>query len=114
MFCEQVLELLREAGIPHREIEVNDAVEQMKLMEKCDARSFPVVFVDDVYIGGFTHIVHLHSQRRLLDLLGNDFESERPERRSSRPSEAPSNPVTEAANLVQAFAAWGEYKARRG
>lgn len=114
LFCEQVRELLRDSGMPHREVMVTDAVEQMQLMEKCDARSFPVVFVDDVYMGGFTHIIHLHSQNRLHELLGEDGLpplpiSDRPMRSSSSPAAA----ADSALGMVSAFAAWGEYKRRR-
>lgn len=114
LFCEQVRELLRDGNIPHREVVVTDAVEQMKLMEKCDARSFPVVFVDDVYIGGFTHVVHLHAQNRLQELLGDDIDTDPPARESNRTTEAPRGVVGDAVNMVQSFAAWGEYKSRRG
>jgi glutaredoxin 3 len=114
LFCEQVRDLFRDGGIPFREVVVSDVVQQMELMEKCDARSFPVVFVDDIYIGGFTHIVHLHSQGRLKELLGGELELELPAPTELRGSEYPRSPVSDAVNMIQGFAAWGEYKSRRG
>lgn len=70
MLCMQVEDLLRGAGVRYRPIEIVDREEQDMLISRFDARSFPVVLVDGKYLGGFTHVVQLHSESR-LHLLGS-------------------------------------------
>lgn len=68
MFCMQVEDLLTDAGVRFRALEISSREEQDGLMSRHDARSFPVVLVDGKYLGGFTHIVKLHSEGRLATL----------------------------------------------
>ena len=72
MFCAQVGTMLRDAAIPYRVIDVPDRTEQNVLIEQWNARAFPLVLVDGEYIGGFTHVVRLHSQGRLRNIVSPD------------------------------------------
>ena len=65
LFCAQVIDMLREAKVPFEEIEIVDRQEQERLVTQHGALSFPLVLAGDKYIGGFTHIVRLHSSGRL-------------------------------------------------
>lgn len=51
---------------------VSDRDEQDRICRQHGALSFPVVVVDDVYAGGFTHVVHLHAQGKLPTIAGLD------------------------------------------
>lgn len=69
MFCSQVEELLRDNGIPFSSVDVEDRSEQERLCVHYDALAFPLVLADDRYIGGFTHVIQLHSDGRLQAAL---------------------------------------------
>jgi glutaredoxin len=79
MFCAQVAALLKEAEIPFRTIDVPERQAQDALVERYDARAFPLVLVDREYVGGFTHMVRLHSQGRLRSIVSYE-DQERPDK----------------------------------
>jgi glutaredoxin len=126
MFCAQVAALLSEAGIPFRTIDVPDRTAQDALVERYDARAFPLVLVDRAYIGGFTHMVRLHSQGRLRSIASDDEQPaeavpENPAMRPRLPSSgslragepAPAAEVTaRAGGTLADFAKLGEYLQR--
>jgi glutaredoxin len=87
LFCHRVVSLLSESGIQCEEIEIVEVGDQERMLEKYSAVSFPLVFVRDRYIGGYSHLVLLHSQGRLSEIL------ERPSlhRISSSPAGPPSS-----------------------
>jgi glutaredoxin len=68
LFCHQVLDLLRQANVAFGTIEVTDRRQQEELCAHHGAAAFPVVLVNGVYLGGYAHILHLHSQGRLRSL----------------------------------------------
>lgn len=69
MFCEQVEEILTENGISFDSVEVKERHEQEAISRRHGALAFPLVLLDETYIGGFTHIVQLHSEGRLRAVL---------------------------------------------
>jgi glutaredoxin len=72
ILCAQVKELLRNADVPFRAVELTAAEEQERVMVAHRARSFPLIVLRDRYVGGFTHIVHLLSTGGLAELLADD------------------------------------------
>jgi glutaredoxin 3 len=113
LFCQQVKSLLRESGVSFREVVVSDANEQAELMGKVNARSFPLVFVGGIFVGGFTHVVHLHAQHRLHELLGEDPPLAPPDDDISLPASPSESPGQSALDQIAAFARWGEYRKRQ-
>ncbi len=101
LFCHQVLDLLNQAKLPFRQIDIADRAEQDRLAARYQAVSFPLVVVDGVYVGGYAHVLHLHAQNRLATLgpTADALTSTTPERASSsslpvetpRPQPAPSH-----------------------
>jgi glutaredoxin len=79
MFCAQVAALLRDAEIPFRTIDVPERQAQDALCARYNAIAFPLVLVDREYLGGFTHMVRLHSQGRLKAIVSYD-EQDRPDK----------------------------------
>jgi len=63
MFCEQVEEILVENGVPF------ERHEQEAISRRHGALAFPLVLVGGNYIGGFTHVVQLHSEGRLRAVM---------------------------------------------
>ena len=71
MFCSQVETMLAEDRVPFDSIEIDDKGEQERMSQRHGALSFPLVMVDEQYVGGFTHMVQLHAEGRLrASLLG--------------------------------------------
>jgi glutaredoxin len=129
MFCAQVGTMLRDAEVPYRVIDVPDRAKQNELIEQWNARAFPLVLVEGEYIGGFTHVLRLHSQGRLrITLLGDaDVRVENPQPSDTLParprlasstdlgSKPPSSgmmPVAQAAGSLADYARLGEYLQR--
>ncbi|MEO7112883.1 MAG: glutaredoxin family protein [Polyangiaceae bacterium] len=103
MFCKQVEDLLVEANIAFRREHVEDRQAQDDLCARYGALSFPLVLMGNRYVGGFTHIVKLSSERRLASLVSDDpvvIESLPP---ASIPSPRP------RAGGLSGYAALGEY-----
>ena len=71
MFCKQVEDMLLEANIVFRSELVEDRDEQDRLCQRYGAISFPLVLSGSRYVGGFTHVVKLHSEGR-LGLVASD------------------------------------------
>ncbi len=69
MFCEQVEEILVENGVPFESVEVKERHEQEAISRRHGALAFPLVLVGGNYIGGFTHVVQLHSEGRLRAVM---------------------------------------------
>jgi glutaredoxin 3 len=88
MFCAQVGMMLRDADVSFRVVDVPDRAAQNELIVQWNARAFPLVLVDGSYIGGFTHVVRLHSQGRLRQIASADS-SVIPPQGVSNPEEAP-------------------------
>ena len=117
LFCQQVSDLLTEAGVEHVKRMIVDVDEQQRLVEAAGARSFPLVFRDEEYIGGFTHILHLHSHNRLQSLNESDSMTHRDSTLPTTPVEAGETqppPRISATDTVRqhlaGFAAWNKYK----
>lgn len=68
LFCHQVIDLLRQANVAFAIIEISDRRQQEELTTRHQAAAFPLVMVDGRYIGGYAHVLHLHSQGRLRNL----------------------------------------------
>jgi glutaredoxin 3 len=68
LFCGQVTDLLAEAGIPFDRHEASTIEEEQRLALQYGAAAYPIVVVDGAYLGGFTHIVKLHAEGRLVNL----------------------------------------------
>ena len=71
MFCKQVEDMLLEANIVFRSELVEDRDEQDRICQRYGAISFPLVLSGSRYVGGFTHVVKLHSEGR-LGLVASD------------------------------------------
>jgi glutaredoxin len=129
MFCAQVGTMLRDAAVPYRVIDVPDRAAQNALIEQWNARAFPLVLVEGEYVGGFTHVLRLHSQGRLrTTLLGegeagaddaqaSDTLPVRPRLASStdlasKPPSSGTIPVVQAAGSLADYARLGEYLQR--
>ncbi len=114
--------MLKEAAVPHRAVHVVELAEQLKIIGKVDARSFPLVFAGDEFIGGFTHIVHLHAQGKLSELVGEPGDEAvaalgtPPAAVVNATAQAmktdPPSAVMTAKNELAGFAAWGEHRKR--
>ena len=61
LLCHRVADLLRQACVLFKQIEVTNRFEQDRIAAACNAPSFPIVFVDGRYIGGYAHILQLHA-----------------------------------------------------
>lgn len=72
LFCHQVLDLLRLAKVEFHQIEIADRAEQDGLIAQYNAASFPLVIVQGTYIGGYAHVLHLHSKNYLSKLSGSE------------------------------------------
>jgi len=114
--------MLREAGIAFRAVHVANVEEQSEIIAKTNAKSFPLVFHRDRYVGGFTHIVLLHSQGRLEELTDGATTAgaaKRTATTSAQPS-SPSPPTAGGADLgavraeIAGYARWGERKKGTG
>lgn len=73
MFCKQVEDMLVEASISFRSQLVEERDEQDRLCQRYGAISFPLVIAGSRYIGGFTHVVKLHSEGRLGLIASDDL-----------------------------------------
>jgi glutaredoxin len=103
MLCAQVGDLLNEAGIPFRTIDVPERRAQDALVAQYDAIAFPIVLVDRAYIGGFTHVVRLHAQGRLRSIVADD-EPEGPVLPTPRPRLPSGADLTSSASMKAAVA----------
>lgn len=65
LLCHRVADLLRQACVLFKQIEVSVRLEQERIATSCNAPSFPIVLVDGVYVGGYAHILQLHAAGRL-------------------------------------------------
>jgi glutaredoxin-related protein len=92
ILCAQVQERLADAGIAFVVVEATTP-DQVAELTRQYAPNFPMLIVDDVYVGGFTHVVHLLMTGRMKKLLG-DEEAPAPRR----------GPLTEAAALQRVCA----------
>lgn len=63
------MDLLQRAAIPFQQIDVAERQQQERLIARYQAASFPLVLVGNTYVGGYAHILHLHAQGRLSELL---------------------------------------------
>lgn len=68
LLCHRVADLLRQACVHFKQVDVANRVEQDRIAASCNAPSFPIVFVDGRYIGGYAHILQLHATGRLMHL----------------------------------------------
>jgi glutaredoxin len=68
LFCHQVLELLHRSGVVFEQRDVVDRGQQEVLIACYRSPAFPIVLVDGSYVGGYAHVLHLHSQGRLEKL----------------------------------------------
>jgi len=117
IFCQQVQELLRDAGVIFRVQAVNERSQQEELAERFAARSFPIVVVDGIYLGGFTHIVHLHSSGRLARIGRWDDDGELQEKQGEYGDDPdgpePIVPPSRRESPLAKWAALGEYMQKR-
>lgn len=68
LLCHRVADLLRQACVLFKQIEVTGRLEQERIAASCNAPSFPIVLVDGCYVGGYAHILQLHATGRLAQL----------------------------------------------
>jgi len=106
--------MLRDAGVPHEEKELDDRAQQDRLVQKHKALSFPIVLAGGKYVGGFTHILLLHASHRLPELAADEVEvTDRVERTTRAPpapapTRTPTTPPPAEGGLA-GLAAWGEH-----
>lgn len=107
MFCKQVEDMLIEAGITYRSERIEDREEQDRLCAKYGALAFPLVLAGSQYVGGFTHVVKLHSEGRLRIIAFEDAD----------PGDFPPTPAAGSAKPkvggLAGYAALGEYMKNR-
>ncbi len=89
LFCHQVLDLLQAAGVDFVTEEILDRGQQEELISRHQAAAFPIVLIDGRYVGGYAHVLHLHSQGRLRDI------ATRPTSAADKPA---ANPPTAASS----------------
>ncbi len=70
LLCHRVADLLRQACVHFKQVDVTNRSEQDRISASCNAPSFPIVLVDGRYIGGYAHILQLHATGRLTQLGG--------------------------------------------
>ena len=121
LFCKQVGDLFTEEGLPHQTVVITDLARQNELIGKTDTKSFPLVFFGQQFVGGFTHVVFLHSMGRLKELLvepnaPGTTELPTPLTTFPKPTAAPSKPsvVGGARDEIAGFARWGAYLRDKG
>src|SRR5262249_48606983 len=115
IFCHQVQELMRDAGIRFRVALIEDRAQQEELVVRHAARSFPIVLVDGVYLGGFTHVVHLHSSGRLARLGESPLDLREREGEYGDDPDGPEEilPSSRRESPLAKWAALGEYLQKR-
>jgi glutaredoxin len=69
ILCAQVREHLEAARLPFKEVQVTERSAQDELLQKAKVAGFPAIFLDEQYIGGFSHVVYLITQGRLRTLV---------------------------------------------
>lgn len=104
MFCAQVEDMLSQDQVPFESISVEDKAEQERISQRHGALSFPLVMVDDQYVGGFTHVVQLHAEGRLRTALLDEEEPDGTRPKSSKPP---------AVGSLEGYAALGKLLAER-
>jgi hypothetical protein len=121
--------MLRDARVPYRVIDVPDRAAQNALIEQWNARAFPLVLVEGEYVGGFTHVLRLHSQGRLRTIVSADGEIPADDAQpsdtlparprldssthlSSKPPSSGMMPVSQPAGSLADYARLGEYLQR--
>lgn len=56
-YCDKAKNLLEQKSLAYTSYKLNEEYTRDELIEKFpSARSFPVIVIDDVYIGGFTQL----------------------------------------------------------
>lgn len=67
-YCVQAKRLLSQVGLPYEEIGLDDKPDlRQKLSEENRGyRTVPMIFIDGAFIGGYTELMQLHQQGKLL------------------------------------------------
>ena len=99
----------------YEQIEVTDVRQQAKFIAKTGARSFPLVFKEDEYLGSYTHMLHLHSHGRLAELVDPDDAPPLEKAAAGAELETPAQPsaLESVKQQLAGFAAWGEYRKKQ-
>lgn len=110
LFCKQVEELFVEEKLPHRVVEITSLEKQNEVLGPTGSKAFPLVFFNAAFVGGFTHVVHLHSLGRLQELAQPATGSELPKPKAN-PAERPTQRTSASAAFdeIAGFAKWGEH-----
>ena len=96
---------------PERQQTLRDAIDwSVRLLSPSEQTLFRRL---GVFVGGFTHVVHLHAQHRLNELLGEDPPLAPPDDDISLPASPSESPGQSALDQIAAFARWGEYRKRQ-
>ena len=68
-YCVQAKRLLTQLKLPYEELGLDDKPElRQKLSEENRGyRTVPMIFIDDQFIGGYTELLALHKQGKLLE-----------------------------------------------
>lgn len=73
-YCTQAKALLQSKGVEFEEISLNEDRELMqKIMQDTGHRTVPMIFADDVFIGGFDELRKLNSKVSLDKLTKDDL-----------------------------------------
>ena len=67
LWCTKAKEFLTKQNIAFEEINISSnvheySIEKTKLIENTGQKTFPYVFIDDKFIGGFNELLHLKFQ----------------------------------------------------
>lgn len=70
-YCVRAKKLLEEKGETYTEIDVSDADERAKLIEKAGGRkTVPQIFIGDHHVGGYDDLSALDRSGKLDEMLG--------------------------------------------
>lgn len=69
-YCVRAKSLFEKKGLPHKEIRVDQDLEQRDIMmEKSGRRSVPQIFINDQHVGGFDDLYLLDQSGELDRML---------------------------------------------
>lgn len=66
VFCSKAIELLRKKQIEFMELKLNHDFDRDELLIRFpDARTFPIITIDNEFIGGYTDLLSYVEERKL-------------------------------------------------
>jgi len=73
-YCDRAKALLKSRGLSYDEVSLQDDPEGLQhLIQKTGQRTVPQIFINDIFIGGFTDLLALDREKALNERDSNDF-----------------------------------------